>query len=552
MKNRSIVTKIVAMACSIVTLLLIVASTVLIWFEIHRENTFTEQYLREINQSISLRESEARTLLVKNVTFNAEVLSRIISGFLYDFDIEEIKNVLSPYLDYPEILAIQVLNESKEPVTAIWKTSASQVLTADTLPPDLMLEDATLIEIDTIYDDVRVGTIEAYYTAKQLQNNINATRAVTSARESAFRHDSQQRLQRTITGQIIGVLCILAVLITTLALFLRGLIQRPLRKIAHVARQLSDLDLTVRLQAKSRDEIGMLFLAINDMAQSFTQTVSLMQQSGHQVFSSATELAVTAKQHEQTMMIQVDSTNQAAESVENISKITGQLVQTIQQVTAMAHDATEFANRGQSDLFRMEEAMRNMEIASASISEKLEIINEKADRITDVVTTINKVSEQTNLLSLNAAIEAEKAGEYGRGFAVVAREIRRLADQTAVASLDIGYMVHEMQSAVGAGVMEMDKFITDVQHSTDDVGRISMQLTLIIDQVQALSPNFETVSVAIGQQSEDARDISALMETLSAEMLETRMALHESFSAIEQLKEAARDLQEEVSKFQVR
>ena len=551
MKNWSIVTKIVVLTCSIVTLLLTIASTVLIWFEIHRENMFTEQYLREINQSISLREAEAKTSLVKNVTFNIEILSRIIGGFLYDFDIEEVNNSLPPYLEYPEIVAIRVFNEYDEAVTAAWKTSGSQIVMAVELPADLTFEEATLIEVDALQSGVRVGAIKAYYTDTHLQNKIKATRAVTSARVANFRADSQQRLRRTVSGQILGVLGILAVLIASLVLFLRKLIQQPLRKIAGVARRLSDLDLTVRLKAKSHDEIGMLFLAINEMAQSFTQTVRLMQQSGQQVFSSSTELAVMAEQHEHTMIGQVDSTNQAAESVKNISIVTGQLVHTIQQVTAMAHETAQFANRGQSNLFRMEEAMRNMEAASTSISEKLETINAKADRITDVVTTINKVSEQTNLLSLNAAIEAEKAGEYGRGFSVVAREIRRLADQTAVATLDIGRMVQEMQSAVAAGVMEMDKFITDVRRSTDDVGRISMQLTLIIDQVQALSPNFETVSIAIGQQSEDAQDILALMETLSAEMLETREALHESFGAIEQLKEAAQGLQEEVSNFQV-
>jgi methyl-accepting chemotaxis protein WspA len=443
-----------------------------------------------------------------------------------------------------------VFDENNGPVAAAWKAS-SQILTADELPSELDLEGATLLTIDSIQDDQKVGHVEAYYTDAHLLNRIKAARAVAAARETAFRENSQKRLRNTIAGQLIGVGIILIALITSLMLFLRGLIQKPLRKIARVARQLSDLDLTVRLKARNRDEVGTLFLAIDEMVQSFMQTVSLMQQSGHQVYSSATQLAVTAEQHEQTMTTQVESTNRAAQSVENISIITGQLVQTIQQVTSMAQETTEFANRGQSDLFRMEEAMRNMETASTSISEKLETINAKADRITDVVTTINKVSEQTNLLSLNASIEAEKAGEYGRGFSVVAREIRRLADQTAVSTLDIGRMVQEMQSAVATGVMEMDKFIKDVQRSTEDVGRISMQLTLIIDQVQALSPNFENVSVAVQQQSEDAQEISSLMESLSHEMLQTREALHESFGAIEQLKEAARGLQEEVLKFQV-
>jgi methyl-accepting chemotaxis protein WspA len=192
-----------------------------------------------------------------------------------------------------------------------------------------------------------------------------------------------------------------------------------------------------------------------------------------------------------------------------------------------------------------------MEEASQVISIKLAVINEKAENITTVVTTITKVADQTNLLSLNAAIEAEKAGEYGRGFTVVAREIRRLADQTAVATLDIEQMVKEMQSAVSAGVMEMDKFIAEVRHNVDDVEKIRMQLALIIEQVQALSPRFEEVNVAMGHQSDHARQIDAAMMNLSEEMRQTRDSLHETYGAIEQLNEAARSLQEEVSRFQI-
>src|SRR6266699_6172202 len=101
--------------------------------------------------------------------------------------------------------------------------------------------------------------------------------------------------------------------------------------------------------------------------------------------------------------------------------------------------------------------------------ELLTAIQERAHDITTVVTTITKVADQTNLLSLNAAIEAEKAGEYGLGFAVVATEIRRLADQTAVATFDIEQMVKEILSAVSAGVMGMDKFSEEVRRGMQDV-----------------------------------------------------------------------------------
>ena len=114
----------------------------------------------------------------------------------------------------------------------------------------------------------------------------------------------------------------------------------------------------------------------------------------------------------------------------------------------------------------------------------LAIIRERAEDINVVITTITKVADQTNLLSINAAIEAEKAGEYGHGFLVVAREIRRLADQTAVATLDIERLVEQMQQAVAAGVMQMDRFSAEVKTGVQKVSGISEQFSTVIDKVQ--------------------------------------------------------------------
>jgi len=286
-------------------------------------------------------------------------------------------------------------------------------------------------------------------------------------------------------------------------------------------------------------------------AQALENLFAQVQKSGIQVTSSATELAAMAKQQEVTVKNQVDSTNKVVQSVKEISEVAATLVNTMQHVSSMSQETTTIASHGYADLAHMGDAMQRMEEASQVISIKLAVINEKAENITTVVTTITKVADQTNLLSLNAAIEAEKAGEYGRGFTVVAREIRRLADQTAVATLDIEQMVKEMQSAVSAGVMEMDKFIAEVRHNVDDVEKIRMQLALIIEQVQALSPRFEEVNVAMGHQSDHARQIDEAMVNLSEEMRQTRDSLHETYGAIEQLNEAARSLQEEVSRFQI-
>jgi methyl-accepting chemotaxis protein len=327
------------------------------------------------------------------------------------------------------------------------------------------------------------------------------------------------------------------VLILVLAVFFGKSLTKPLRRLASYAEAIGNGDLTATMPVTSHDEIGYLSKTFNTMAANLNTFISQVQRSGIQVTSSSTELAATAKQQEVTMKVQVESSNKVLHSVEEIANVTEQLVQTMQGVASSSEDTTVTTEGQQTDLARMAGAMQHMEEASRMISGRLQAINEKADNITNIVTTITKVADQTNLLSLNAAIEAEKAGEYGRGFTVVAREIRRLADQTAVATLDIERMVREMQSTVASGVMEMDKFIAEVRNSAEDVKMVSAKLFQIIKQVQSLSPRFEEANHS--------------MSDLSEGMRQTSESLSETFLAIGQLSEAAKGLQNEVTRFKV-
>jgi methyl-accepting chemotaxis protein WspA len=179
----------------------------------------------------------------------------------------------------------------------------------------------------------------------------------------------------------------------------------------------------------------------------------------------------------------------------------------------------------------------------------LSVIREKAADITVVVTTITKVADQTNLLSVNAAIEAEKAGEYGLGFIVLAREIRRLADQTAVATLDIEQMVQQMQAAVTTGVMEMDKFTEEVRRSVDSVGRVGGQLEQIITQVQTVTSSFESVAEAMRAQSQGAQQINDAMVQLTDGARQTGSSLKEFNNATDHLRSAVAGLKQEISHF---
>jgi methyl-accepting chemotaxis protein WspA len=190
-----------------------------------------------------------------------------------------------------------------------------------------------------------------------------------------------------------------------------------------------------------------------------------------------------------------------------------------------------------------------MEGATRTIAERLTAIQQRAHDITSVVTTITKVADQTNLLSLNAAIEAEKAGEYGRGFAVVAREIRRLADQTAVATLDIERIVNEMRASVSAGVAGMEQFAHEVQQGVEQVRVVGTQLGEIIARVQALTPRFDTVNQGMQAQAEGAQQISAATVQLREAAQQTATSLQESTRAIAQLNLAAQGLHDEIARF---
>jgi methyl-accepting chemotaxis protein WspA len=348
-----------------------------------------------------------------------------------------------------------------------------------------------------------------------------------------------------------GSILIVIMVAIIVSIVMTNILRQALEKAVNAAEQVSLGDLTTKLDDTNDDDIGKLFIALKKMVQNLNSLIRQVQHSGIQVTTSSTQIAASGKQLEATMTEQVASTNEVVATTREIAATTNELVKTMLVVVEMIEVGNKAADGGKKDLARMETTMRQLAAATDSISTKLGIISEKANNINGVVATITKVADQTNLLSLNAAIEAEKAGEYGLGFAVVAREIRRLADQAAIATLDIEQMVKEMQGAVSTGVMEMDKFSREVEQGVGDVQKTSDQLTVIIEQVQALGPQFTFVNQGMEAQAQGTQQISEAMRQLSESSAQTASALRETNSAIEQLNEAAQNLRREVAGFKV-
>lgn len=310
-------------------------------------------------------------------------------------------------------------------------------------------------------------------------------------------------------------------------------------------------DLMARIVLDRKDEVGQLAEGLNAIIAKIQAVVLRVREASVQLLSTAAEIAATARNQETIVQQLGSSTTEIAASVREISATSKELGGTMSEVNGRANQAATLASAGRSRLGGMEKTMGQLVESTASISSKLAVIREKADNINVVVTTITKVADQTNLLSINAAIEAEKAGEYGRGFLVVAREIRRLADQTAVATLDIENMVRHMQDSVSAGVMQMDKFSEEVRSGVGKVAEINGQTGQIIEEVQALSDRFQLVNEGMRNQATGAEQISEAMTQVASGARQTQVALEEFNRATEHLRGSVELLNQEVAQFKV-
>jgi methyl-accepting chemotaxis protein WspA len=368
---------------------------------------------------------------------------------------------------------------------------------------------------------------------------------VKQDREEAFAMVNQQRLAS-------GLLLMITVAsVSWVAWSVARTITRPVREAALVADRVAAGDLTATCNGQAPGEAGLLLQAIRKMTTDLRSLIGRIQHSSVALMSTATEIAATSKQQEQTVYDYGASTNEAAAAVNEISATSQELLRTMNEVNQVARQTAQMASTGQESLSGMDRTMRQLAESTRSIGSKLSVISERAANINLVVTTITKVADQTNLLSINAAIEAEKAGEYGLGFLVVAREIRRLADQTAVATLDIERMVKEMQYSVSAGVMEMDKFSEQVRQVVSEVQHIGAQLGEIIAGVQGLDQRFDQVTEGMRVQSQGAEQIREAMLRLTEGANQTSVSLREFNKATDHLREAVGGLKEEVSRFTV-
>ncbi len=300
-----------------------------------------------------------------------------------------------------------------------------------------------------------------------------------------------------------------------------------------------------------QDETAELLRGVESMRRQLADIVGSVRGNAQHLAASAAELSATSRQQSRTVESFSGSTAQIAAAIREIGGTGAELLRSVDEVDLGARRSAASATTGRAGLEAMTVSVQRLDKSTTEVAERLEAISEKAQAITGVVNTIAKVAEQTNLLSVNAAIEAEKAGDSGRGFLVVAREVRHLADQTAAATLDIERMVRQMQEAVVSGNREMGKLAGEMSTGLEEVSRVSQVLTQIIEEFKKSSERFGAVKEGMQTQALGVQQIHEAMQTLVAGARETGVSVSECSRVADELSHAVAFLQEAVARFRL-
>lgn len=379
---------------------------------------------------------------------------------------------------------------------------------------------------------------------------------MTDEREFREGRADLSRQTDTLTRKIVFAGAIFAAMAIGIAWIMASRMSRSIRSLARVANFQSRGDIAAAekiLSGKSSvvAEFDELFKAVLLMARSLTRLISALKLRGEDVAERAGRISETSDTLDVIASEEAASTKNAASTGSKILGASEALNKNARGSAFEVSRTLDIARESGESLRLLKNNYDALTAASENVAGKLAVINGNVEKITGIVTTINEVSRQTNLLSLNASIEAEKAGEFGLGFAVVARQIRRLADKTSVASANIENIVRQMQSSVNSGVMEMDRFGAKMRQSSKIIMETADMLARAVSDIEAIGPQFEGIASGIGELSENARRISATMLELSDSSVRARDRISEFRAAVKSLDAVSVSVLEAVARFKI-
>ncbi len=359
---------------------------------------------------------------------------------------------------------------------------------------------------------------------------------------------SMQAIQRT----SLAFVAVLFATILTISFMLKLFILKPLKDMMAISREITHGgDLTKRVPVTGQDEINEHADGFNVFIEKLQGMIGRVAQVTDRVATASVQLSSTAEQMAKGSNGLTTRTTQTATSVEQMNATVSEVAKNSGRAAAIAQDAVLTAKGGREVVEETIAGMRQISEAVTQSAAMIAALGKSSDEIGEIVRVIKDIADQTNLLALNAAIEAARAGEQGRGFAVVADEVRKLAERTAKATQEIGDMINQIQRDTKGAVASMEEGTQKVVSGVTLANKTGEALATIAERVTETADMIEHIAVAAEEQSVATQEIAADLENVARVSKESAGGATESARASHDLSMLATELQAIVSNFKV-
>jgi methyl-accepting chemotaxis protein len=358
--------------------------------------------------------------------------------------------------------------------------------------------------------------------------------------------------QYKITNTIMFIFgSILVVAAVAIAVYLTRSIVKPLQETVKLSNALSDGDLTVHMQSKSKDETGQLLASMDKMAGRLHGIIAELKTSADSVASASQQLSASSERMSTGVSEQSGRASQIAASSAEMSQTVIDVAKNASDIASSAMETAAIAKEGEKIVGKSVQEVKEIANTVSESSQLITSLGERSKQIGQIINVIKDIADQTNLLALNAAIEAARAGEQGRGFAVVADEVRKLAERTAKATSEIGEMIGAMQGEVNQAVASMGEATGKVETGVNDVSKAGDALHRIVGSVESLQAMVQQVASSTEEMSTVSETVSSDVETVARVANETSESSHQIAKSASGLAQLANNLQNLIAQFKV-
>ena len=362
--------------------------------------------------------------------------------------------------------------------------------------------------------------------------------------------DGEDANHRVTLALIIGAL-IAGSCALTLGFLVTRMITRPLHQSVVSASRIAQGDLTHTIVSSSQDETGQLLKALSDMQSGLRTTVQQIADASHQLASAAEELSAVTEDSTQGLVRQNDEIQQAATAVNQMTAAVEEVARNAVSTSQVSNETASEASKGQYQVQQAVSAMTTMSSDITQSTQRVETLASQIHDITKVLGVIRGIAEQTNLLALNAAIEAARAGEQGRGFAVVADEVRALAHRTQSSTSEIETMITQVRSAADDAVLSMAKS-KSMAHDTQELAtEAGLALGRINHGVSQINERNMVIASAAEEQAQVAREVDRNLTNIQDLSTQTAAGANQTSSSSQELSRLATSFARTVAAFKL-